>query len=77
VLEKLRNTVENIIVAPIRCPSKKQEAREQLRNVGWRFQDALGNVGNAVGGAVNGVTNTVGNAITSLQRTAGGHASRA
>lgn len=74
VVAKFQSTVENIFVAPIRCPTKKQEARQQLRNVGRGFQNAIGNVGNAVGGAVNGVTGSVGNALASLQRTAGGRA---
>lgn len=74
VVAKFQTSVENIFVAPIRCPTKKQEARQQLRNVGQGFQDAIGSLRRAVGGAVNGVTGSVGNALASLQRTAGGRA---
>lgn len=74
VVAKFQSTVENIMVAPIRCPAKKQEAREQLRNVGRGFTGALGNVADTFGKAVNGVTGSVGNALSSVQRTAGGRA---
>lgn len=66
--------VEDVLVSPIRCPSKQQEARERLRNVGQGISKFTAGVASSIGGAGAAATRM----LASLQQgTKGGVAGRA
>jgi hypothetical protein len=70
VFAQVSKATEDFLVSPIRCPSKKQEAREQLRSVARGVQGAAAGVGNFIGSGIKGVGDSLNHVLASLQRTA-------
>lgn len=67
-LAQVGKSIENVMVAPIRCATKQQEARERLRSVARGVQGGFSNAAKGVGSVVQGVGNAVNGAVSSVTK---------
>ena len=67
-LAQVGKSVENVMVAPIRCPSKQQEARERLRSVARGVHGGFSNLANGMGGAIQSAGTAFSGAISSVTK---------
>lgn len=67
-LAQVGKSIENVMVAPIRCASKQQEARERVRSVARGVQGGFSNVANGVGGMVQGAGNAINGVLASVTK---------